>query len=143
MSGQFQVDVDELNKFASHILGGQGQTGLISLIQNDSHLQSQLSSLVATQGSPSGQQLYWGQDLFKDAWDLCNADNQYRVQYGQMFDGLNKFLGALQTLGELAKAVAQNYQNASTYESVNGQTIADDLNNIPPSQTQFFGGSGG
>lgn len=144
MSGQFQVDVDELTKFASAITGDSGQPGgLISLIANDSDLQNQLTWLVATEMSPSGQQLYWGQDLFAEAFDLSNGDGQYRGQYDQMMDGLNKFLGALQTLAEVATAVAQNYKSASLYDSVNQQTVTDALNNASPPQTQFFGGGGG
>jgi hypothetical protein len=143
MSGQFQVDVDELTKFAGAIMGDQGQAGLISHIANNQDLRNQLDWLVATDLSPSGSQLYWGQDLFADAYDLANDEGRYLGQYGQLMDSLNKFLGALQALGEAASVIAQNYKNAIDSDSVNQQTVTDALNSAQPPQAQFFGGSGG
>jgi hypothetical protein len=143
MSGQFQVDVDELTKFVGRIMGDKGQQGLIYDIVNNSDFKTQLNWLIAADSSPSGSQLYWGQNLFEDAYDLAHMEGRYLGQYGQLIDSLNKFLGALQTLGEVAQVIAQNYKNAVEWDSVNGQTVTDALNSVQPPQTQFFGGSGG
>jgi hypothetical protein len=143
MSGQFQVDVDELSKFAGRIMGDAGQQGLISDIVSNSGFRNQLNWLVAADSSPSGSQLYWGQNIFEDAYDLAHMEGRYLGQYNQLIDSLNKFLGALQTLGEVAQVIAENYKNAVDFDSVNGQTVTDALNSAQPPQTQFFGGSGG
>lgn len=135
----FAADVSALNSFAQALTGPQG---LISAINSDKTLQSQIGSLGTVTSSPAGP-LDFGQEIpnFISAKNLVHASGaepRYDGNYAGLVSNYHAFMNALTILAEAASSIAKNYGNAATADMVTGQTVQQAIDDaaVPSSQPQ-------